>query len=149
MEREELAAWLRLTLTPGISDRAARQLLAAFGLPRNIFAQPVDALGQVVSLSQARALLVPTDGLDAQLEAVSNWLASAEPPSSRHVLTLADAGYPPGLLDTADPPVLLYVQGELPAEWPAAVAVVGSRNPTPPGLLTALQFARCFAQAGL
>ena len=39
MQRDELAAWLRLTLTPGVGNGAARRLLAAFGLPQNIFAQ--------------------------------------------------------------------------------------------------------------
>ena len=33
-----LAAWLRLTLIPGISGETQRKLLAAFGLPEAIFA---------------------------------------------------------------------------------------------------------------
>jgi DNA processing protein len=148
MEREELAGWLRLTLTPGIGNLAARQLLAAFGLPRAIFEQNAQALGQVVPPSQVKALLAEPEGLTEQLEAVSHWLSTAEPPGSRHVLNLADAAYPPGLLDIADPPVLLYVQGALPPQWPAAIAVVGSRNPTPQGLLNAREFARNFARGG-
>jgi DNA processing protein len=83
------------------------------------------------------------------VQAVSDWLSAGDPPASRHVVTLADAAYPPGLLDIADPPLLLYVQGALPAPWPASIAVVGSRNPTPQGLLNAREFARSFAQAGL
>ena len=39
MQRDELAAWLRLALTPGVGNGAARRLLAAFGLPADIFAQ--------------------------------------------------------------------------------------------------------------
>jgi len=39
MERDELAAWLRLALTPGVGNGAARRLLAAFGLPQAVFAQ--------------------------------------------------------------------------------------------------------------
>jgi len=149
MEREELAAWLRLTLTPGVGDRSARQLLAAFGLPRAIFEQVAAALEQVVAHSQAQALLVEPDGLASRLQAVTDWLSAAEPPGSRHVVTLGDAAYPPGLLNIADPPVLLYMQGTLPSQWPAAIAVVGSRNPTPQGLLNAREFARSFAQSGL
>jgi DNA processing protein len=149
MEREELAGWLRLTLTPGISDRLARQLLAAFGLPRAIFDQQSSALEQVVGPSQAQALLAEPAGFASHLEAVQSWLDGAEPPGSRYVITLADAAYPPSLLNIADPPLLLYVQGALPAQWPAAIAVVGSRNPTPQGLLNAREFARSFAQAGL
>jgi DNA processing protein len=149
MEREELAGWLRLTLIPGIGDRAARQLLAAFGLPRAIFEQSAAALGQVVSPSHVHALLAEPDGLARQLELVWDWLCATEQPGLRHVLTLASPAYPPGLLNIADPPVLLYAQGVLPAQWPAAIAVVGSRNPTPQGLLNAREFARSFAQAGL
>jgi hypothetical protein len=52
------------------------------------------------------------------------------------VLTLGDAAYPPELLQMADPPLLLYVLGQLGGPAPPArlVAVVGSRNPTPQGL---------------
>ena len=43
---------------------------------------------------------------------------------------------------------MLYLTGVSAAVWPAAIAVVGSRNPTPQGLANARQFARSFAQAG-
>ena len=33
----ELAAWLRLTLTPGVGPITARRLLAVFGSPQAIF----------------------------------------------------------------------------------------------------------------
>ena len=44
MDRSELAHWLRLTVTPGIGNSTARSLLARFGLPQHIFAQPTVAL---------------------------------------------------------------------------------------------------------
>ena len=62
MDRTELAAWLRLTLTPGVGNGSARKLLAAFGLPESIFAQPAAALLQVLSedyMRTARAKGVP------------------------------------------------------------------------------------------
>jgi DNA processing protein len=46
---EELGAWLRLALTPGVGPESARRLLAAFGEPQAIFAQTETALSQVVS----------------------------------------------------------------------------------------------------
>ena len=48
MAREELAAWLRLLLTPGVGNETARKLLAAFGLPQTVFAQSLTALQIVV-----------------------------------------------------------------------------------------------------
>ncbi len=53
---DELADWLRLTLTPGIGDVTARKLLSAFGLPGDVLTQSQTALRQVVSPAQAAAL---------------------------------------------------------------------------------------------
>jgi DNA processing protein len=147
MEREELAAWLRLALTPGLGNTTARRLLAAFGLPANVFSQSLDALEQVVSSAQAKALHAEPPQLQAQLDATHEWLQEAT--ARRRISTLADPAYPSSLLDTEDPPLMLYLMGEVDAAWPSAIAVVGSRNPTPQGLANARQFARSFAQAGL
>lgn len=149
MEREELAAWLRLTLTPGLGNAAARRLLAGFGLPGNVLGQPTAALEQMVTPAQARALQAEPAQLQTLLDITVAWLEGAEGTARRRILTLADAHYPSSLLNIEDPPLMLYLTGEVEAAWPAAIAVVGSRNPTPQGLANARQFARCFAQAGL
>jgi DNA processing protein len=148
MDREELAAWLRLTLAPGIGNSAARRLLAAFGLPAGIFTQSDAALQQVVSASLARVLRTEPPQLASQLQATLAWLGAA-PPGVRRIVTLSDAAYPQALLDTEDPPLMLYLMGQPVPQWPQAVAVVGSRNPTPQGLANARTFAQCFAQSGL
>ncbi|MEO7391726.1 MAG: DNA-processing protein DprA [Ramlibacter sp.] len=149
MEREELAAWLRLALTPDIGNHAARRLLAAFGLPDAIFAQPEAALVQLVAGTQARALRIAPHQLDSLLETTWAWLNDPDAPDPRRILTLADAGYPAALLTTEDPPLMLYLVGVQLRDWPAALAVVGSRNPTPQGVTNARQFSRSFAQSGL
>ncbi len=149
MERAELAAWLRLSLTPDVGNGAARSLLAAFGLPEAIFRQSREALLQVVSAGQANALGTEPDDLGSLLETTWQWLHAPDVAERRQVLTLADATYPASLLNTDDPPVMLYVMGDIPHPWPSAIAVVGSRNPTPQGLLNAREFSRSFAQAGL
>lgn len=56
MDRDELAAWLRLTLTEGVGNGAARRLLARFGMPQTIFLQGEHALQECVTPLQARAL---------------------------------------------------------------------------------------------
>ena len=48
MERDDLTAWLRLTLTPGVGNATARRLLQTFGLPQQIFQQTAAALQQCV-----------------------------------------------------------------------------------------------------
>ncbi len=151
LERSELAAWLRLALTPRVGPGSARRLLAAFGLPQQVFQANPTALRDLLLPAQVQALQSEPPGWAEQVEATGHWLSDAS--QHRRVFTLADADYPATLLNTEDPPLLLYAQGQAlaapgPFAWPEAIAVVGSRNPTPQGALNARQFARSFAQAG-
>jgi DNA processing protein len=148
MHREEMEGWLRLALTPGVGNTAARRLLAAFGLPPQIFARPLEALEQVVGTRRALALQTEPPELAELLQTTHDWLALATDACGRWVVTLADPGYPRALLNTEDPPLMLYAMGQLPSAWPEAIAVVGSRNPTPQGVANARTFSRTFAQAG-
>lgn len=155
IRREELAAWLRLHTTPGVGNASARRLLAAFGLPDNIFAQSAQALGQVVGTAQVRALQQAPSAWPALVETTWRWLQEA--PEERRIWTLGDAHYPQQLLTLEDPPILLHAMGSAHAWGPwglnsashVCLAVVGSRNPTPQGLGHAEQFAQTLAQAGL
>jgi DNA processing protein len=148
MEREDLAGWLRLVLTPGIGNSTARRLLAAFGLPDAVFGQSPEALRQFLTEPQIRSLRAEPPALAAQLAASWHWLQEEVGPGQRRIVALGDADYPPDLLHIEDPPPVLYVTGIAPVSWPTAIAVVGSRNPTPQGLVNAHHFARSFAQAG-
>ncbi len=160
MERDELAGWLRLSLTPTVGNETARKLLAAFGLPQQIFAQSEVALGQVVSAQTALLLLTEPPGISEQLEKTWQWLsASGEAPKGtgndagtplkRRIFALGDAHYPTSLLNIADPPLLLYAVGEGDLNALHAVAVVGSRNATVQGLENARHFAHALYRAGL
>jgi DNA processing protein len=157
MDRDELAGWLRLTLTPGVGNDAARRLLAAFGLPQAIFEQKAAAWRQLVTPAQAEALAAEPPALPVQLQTTLDWLAGADDGLARRLVTLGDAAYPASLLAMADPPLMLYLSGQLGsigdgshAGWPErALAIVGSRNPTPQGAQNARQFARSFSAAGL
>ena len=79
MEKDELAAWLRLTLSPGVGNDAARRLLAAFGLPQAIFEQTASALQQVVPPPHTRALLAGPPKLAGVLATTSDWLQAPGP----------------------------------------------------------------------
>jgi DNA processing protein len=157
MHRDELAAWLRLTLTEGVGNMTARKLLAAFGLPPAIFAQSTTALGHFASPAQARALQQTPEGLAALTQATLDWLAGVERDGvARSIITLADPQYPRSLLAIEDPPLVLYVTGVLDIYAQVAakaiandIAIVGSRNPTPQGQSNARSFAKSFASAGM
>lgn len=150
----ELGPWLRLSLTAGIGRDTARRLLAAFGEPSHIFTQSESRLRQVVTAAQAQALLQAPEGWQALTENTQEWLQTApDPKVSRAVITLGDVRYPAAMLDTPDPPLMLHALGQVDAlqnlHRLCAVAMVGSRNPTPQGLINAREFASSLAASGL
>jgi DNA processing protein len=110
-------------------------------------------LRQVVSESVTGALRTVPPGLDAQVETTWNWMAQSNALRAHRVLVLGDANYPQSLLHMEDPPLILYSMGRANADLNAAaaltIAMVGSRNPTPQGVINARQFAQALAEAGL
>ncbi len=154
MDAEELRSWLRLELTSGVGNVTARSLLQHFGLPNSIFEATESELRVCVTERQAEALLQVPQSLDDLVDLTRHWLQAA--PDQRRVLTLGDDDYPLALLDTEDPPLMLYAMGQVQdlASGFArcaqrGVAVVGSRNPTPQGIQNARQFSAALGQAGL
>ena len=153
MEREELHAWLRLVLTPRVGPGSARKLLAALGSPQAVFAADEATLAALVSKRERTALGKEPEGLDEQVDATLAWLAQspqlANGRMARCLLCLADPAYPPMLLQAADPPLLLFAQGRLDLLARPAVAVVGSRHPSPQGRDNAYAFAKALSQVGV
>ena len=153
MDSNELKAWLRLALTPGVGNTTARKLLTAFGSAQAIFEQSSATLQKLGSDKLASALRSEPPLLAAQLQTTLNWLQDGD---DRRVAVLGDAAYPAELLNIEDPPLMLYMLGTLSVHSQAAtkiiansLAIVGSRNPTPQGESNARQFAKAFGSAGI
>ena len=139
----ELAAWLRLTLIPGLGSQGQRNLLQTFGLPQAIFKARGTELRAAIGDTLATALA--SQDAEAEIETALAW--AAEP--GNHLVTLADPAYPRALLNSADPPVLLYAKGDIALLQRPMLAVVGSRNATRQGELDAEAFAAHLSAAGL
>ena len=163
MESAELKAWLRLTLCPGVGNGTARKLLATFGSVQAIFEQSAATLKELGSVKLSNAIALQPPSLDELLKTTQDWLAAG---NDRHIAVLGDARYPLELLNIEDPPLMLYMLGALANTAQAAtnlvatsvtsftqgqllLAIVGSRNPTPQGEVSARQFAKAFGEAGV
>ncbi|MGV8940526.1 MAG: DNA-processing protein DprA [Lysobacter sp.] len=79
------------------------------------------------------------------LERAHQWLSQPH----HHLIGWHDPDYPPLLRHTQNPPLALFVAGDPALLWRPAVALVGSRSPTPGGRDNAAEFARVFAIQGL
>jgi DNA processing protein len=67
----------------------------------------------------------------------------------QHIITYQHKDYPELMLQTSNPPPILYVRGDTSILSNLQLAIVGSRNPTTMGKQTAYQFANYLGQAGL
>ena len=116
------------------------QLLTQFSDPEALFLAPSKV--KEISSQVQKALFEPDWGL---VEKDLAWLEQ----DNRHVVTIQDPRYPELLKQIADPPSLLFVQGDvaLLSQW--QIALVGSRNPSASGADTAYEFAHYLAQGGI
>jgi len=147
MDRDELGAWLRLLETPGVGRETARRLLATFGSPQAVFEASPACLRSLLSPALAGALAQAPDHWENLLQETWDWL-NARSDTPHELLVLGDRDYPQALLQTADPPLLLYLNGRRELLGKTALAVVGSRNPSPQGRENALAFSRHLSQSG-
>jgi len=135
--------WLRMHDIHGLGRQSIYQLLKTFGSAQAIFDASYSSLRKVVSDEIASQIKI-----DTMPESVQRTLQWLEEPDN-HLLTLADEEYPRMLLQTADPPPVLFAKGRLDCLLQPAIAIVGSRNPTPQGEKNAFDFAETLAQFDL
>jgi DNA processing protein len=137
LDAEEFDAWFRLLETPGLGREGARRLLASFGSATQVLQASKAAWQQVVGAQLSQALDREPEELQPHLRAARLWLAGGE---QRQVLTIGDDDYPALLLQTPDPPLLLYVQGQVGLLNRRSLAIVGSRNASAQGVDNARSF---------
>ncbi|MBI1424085.1 MAG: DNA-protecting protein DprA [Gammaproteobacteria bacterium] len=135
--------WLALNLcNPVLGARRAHQLIKHFGSIEAVFAAGESALQALGLSTRAIAGIIAPDW--AAVEAAQAWADSP----GRHIVRYGDGDYPPLLLQIPDPPLLLYCEGDLAQLQRPALAIVGSRAPTPVGVETAQAFAAQLARLG-
>jgi DNA processing protein len=136
--------WLALHLTRGLGSRLTGKLLRQFGSPEAVFH---------ASLTELEACRLPAATAQAVASRASFRDAEKELAEVRRtgcgLLHWQDAEYPHRLLEIYDPPPLLYVRGDPQVLKRHAIAVVGTRRPTPYGNQIAERVSRDLAERGL
>ena len=141
----ETKSLIHLNLIPGIGNHTIRRLLAAFGSAEKSLAATSEELAQIDGLTpDVRQHLI--DGrshapVAQELELIEQHQC--------HIVTLNDESYPPLLKQISDPPVLLYITGQLPIVDTLSVAIVGSRSPTEYGKTISQQLSHQLAARGI
>jgi len=119
-----LEACVALNMIPQMGPVRLRRLLERFGSAENILLARTDQLSAVDGVGRALA------------DNITRWQDFADPAAEMkkaadlgaHVITAQDDEYPSALREIHDPPIVLYVRGQLTERDRHTVAVVGSRK---------------------
>ena len=140
----ELRDLLALHLTPGVGPRITAALLERFGSPAAVLRASESQLRDVQyvgpKLAQSLTQAAGNPDIDAELERVAK--------EQVRLLVKGAPDYPASIASIPDPPLLLYVRGELTQADASAVAIVGSRQCTEYGRRIAAKLAAGLARAG-
>ncbi len=136
--------WLWLT-TRGLSAHQCFLLQRHFGSPEAVFFSEDAALRQVEGLRESSLQRLRDKSLDTPRKILEDCYEK-----QIRLLTIDDGEYPERLRNIYDPPLVLYVRGQLPPiqEMPA-LAVVGTRQPGPGGERPTRTICRELAAAGM
>lgn len=140
-EREALIAFNRVQ---GLGPVTARQIIEALGSLVAVFETSAERLMEVPGIGSERALLLTRELKEVSAEEELERAAK----TGVKIITWDDEGYPALLKEIADPPLVLYVAGEVAVLDTPAIALVGTRHPSMYGRETARRFAYQLAGAG-
>jgi DNA processing protein len=142
--RDEELHWLALKLIPGLGARTSNKLLDRFRTPQAIFRASrteLEAVGVSGAVAQSIASGCTFEDAVAQQEKMIE--------TGVELVTIGDPRYPRLLRDIFDPPVVLFARGRVELLHSLALAVVGTRRPTPYGIAVAERLSADLAHAGL
>lgn len=139
----DLTSWIRLHLA-FFSAKQLQQLVEHFG-SLDVAMQASRAEWLKVSNLAEKAVDQFFAVTDDQVQQVLDWAQS----DNQHILTLDDSDYPELLREIADPPIFLYVRGDLELLKAPQIAVVGSRHASRMGVQIAEDFGAHLSSVGL
>lgn len=125
---EERLAWLALTLSPGLGPKRILDAMKQLATPSQIFNLTLTELEGLRFPAEAAQFIF--DG-KARLAGEEEWARVAEQGAT--LLTLGCPEYPERLKEIYDPPPVLWVRGPVGLLSRPAIAVVGTRHPSPYG----------------
>jgi DNA processing protein len=140
---DELIAWVTLGRTPGLQRATLSAALERFGGAAAILrASERERASAGIPVRTGAFLSSPAAAARPEERL---WLETA----NHHLIPFSDPRYPKLLLELPDCPIALYVSGHVEVLSDPQLAVVGSRNPSPPGRVNAMAFAETLSERGL
>ncbi len=145
MGKDRIIMWLCLQGVQGLGPASGKKLLEHFQSPEAIFSASDEELYSITGIG--KNLIACIKNFQGREEAEKEYLGCQDLGVS--LIPLDHEDYPENLRHIPDPPLVLYCMGKLLPEDRAAVAVVGTREPTEYARALASQIGAGLAQAGI
>lgn len=134
-----------LTVQAQLGPKTVAALILHFGNPQGIMDASVDQIAELTNLNEdgierlelARSLI---DDYGEELQQIVD--------SGVEVVSIVDDAYPHRLERLSDPPVLLYIRGQLPDPAQTAIALVGTHKADAEGIAEAVAWGKGLVQHG-
>ncbi len=141
---EQRSAYIILNMIEGLGPVSVRRLVDVLGSPKAILEADREALMEARGVGEKLALKIITqrDSLNAEEE-----IEKAAEINAR-IITLIDDEYPAALKTIHDPPMVLYILGQILPEDEKAIGIVGSRATSHYGLTAADRLAYQLGKTG-
>jgi len=142
MLEQKALDWLRLALIPAIGPARARELLVRFIEPGMILAATQKEISSVVGNSLAQVIDQQRKkiDLDRQLRLIEKYQI--------RIITQDDPSYPVNLRNIFDPPLVLFLRGNILSRDNLSIAIVGTRMATIYGMNMARKISGQLGQRG-
>jgi DNA processing protein len=144
MRLDEVDAYIALNSLSLIGPNNFHNLVARFGSCANAFGVNAESLRSVSGIGPKSAEQIAA----CKPEDVAQRERKLAKKENVRILTIMDDDYPKNLKASHPPPPVLYVAGELREEDAIAIAVVGTRAPTPYGKIMGENFSATLAKRG-
>lgn len=125
----DLKYWIALTDVPDIGPVTARKLIAVYKTPEAVFQAPFKELAGISFIKSKKAKQIKEYDRWEQTDAQIKKLISR----NIRAIPFTDIEYPEMLKNISDAPLILYANGTICKDDRFAIAVVGSRKPSPYG----------------
>ena len=136
--------WLALSLTPGLGPTRGRKLAEHFDKVEDVFQASLTELEALNLQAQSAQHIALGKSLEMAHEEFARAAAAGV-----EILSPADSRWPARLSEIYDPPLVLYVRGNVEVLSRPGIAVVGTRHPTPYGIGMAERLSCDLAARGL
>jgi DNA processing protein len=136
--------WLALALTPGLGPTRGRKLAQRFDAVEDVFQASLTELEGLNLQAQSAQHIALGKSLEMAHEEYARAAAAGAV-----ILCREDPAWPARLSEIYDPPLVLYVRGNVEALARPGISVVGTRHPTPYGIGMAERLSCDLASRGM